>query len=77
MSSHSHSHSLRLTAAGAANLEETGMSTPDVFSDVGCIRTGAKTAGQLLEDCLDGADDDRVQGWRDYVAAVVAAASDD
>jgi len=29
------------------------------------------TPEEILADCLDGADEDRVQGWHDYVDAIV------
>jgi hypothetical protein len=32
------------------------------------------TRDELLAHCLDGADEDRREGWEDYVSAVVAAA---
>ena len=68
-------HKLNLTAAAAANLSEVGMGAMDVTLDIESVASGQRTAEQLLEDCLDGADDDRVQGWRVYVAAVEAAAA--
>jgi hypothetical protein len=37
------------------------------------MRHGSITAESLLAHCLDGADADRADGWRDYVAAVVEA----
>ncbi len=68
-------HKINLTAAAAANLSEVGMGAIDVTNDVESLANGQRTAEQLLEDCIDGADEDRVQGWRDYVDAVEAAAA--
>lgn len=59
------------TTATLANLEETGT---DWREDLAALRSGETTESALLELCLDGADDDRVDGWREYVAALVAAA---
>lgn len=52
------------------NIDETGASPLD---DLAQLRSGAQTAASLLEHCLDGADEDRVEGWREYVAALVEA----
>lgn len=59
-----------LTPAALANLAETGT---DYRRDLAALRSGATTEEALLEHCLDGADDDRVEGWREYVSALVAA----
>lgn len=59
------------TCAAASNIEETGC---DVEGDLYELRTGKTTRERLLAACLDGADTDHVQGWRDYVAAIVAFA---
>lgn len=56
-----------LTDAAVENINETGT---DVAADLAAIRSGEHTAESLLAECLNGADDDRVQGWREYVAAV-------
>jgi hypothetical protein len=61
-----------LTPAAIDNARETGA---DVEGDVAAIRSGAHTRESLLAHCLDGADADRVQGWREYVAAVCGAAA--
>jgi hypothetical protein len=63
-----------LTAAALDNLAECGLDDHDVAVDVQSVRDGTLTADKLLKVCLDGADGDRAQGWREYVAAVVAAA---
>jgi hypothetical protein len=47
----------------------------DVQADIERIRDGLCTRGRLLTDCLDGANDDCAQGWRDYVEAVVEASA--
>jgi len=59
------------SVAAQANIEETGIDPAD---DIEAVRTGAKSATSLLDECLSGADRDRVQGWREYVDAVVEAA---
>lgn len=61
---------IKLTTAAQRNVDET---STDVAADIAALRAG-KTPGALLADCLDGADDDRIEGWREYVAAVAAAA---
>lgn len=62
--------SISLTTAALANIEETGT---DVDADIARVRDGL-TRDVLLAECLDGADDDRVEGWEDYVSAVCAVA---
>lgn len=62
---------IKLTAAAQQNVTET---STDVDADIAALRNGTHTEESLLAHCLDGADDDRVQGWNEYVAAVVAAA---
>ena len=63
---------IQLTPAAAENVRETGINP---VLDVSAIRAGEMFEADLLTLCLDGADPDRVQGWHEYVAAVVAAAS--
>jgi hypothetical protein len=60
---------IQLTVAAQQNVDETGVS-PE--SDLADLVSGALSEGDLLAACLDGADDDRVAGWREYVAALVA-----
>jgi hypothetical protein len=60
-----------LTPAARANVRETGA---DVAEDLRTLRLGTTTRDELLAHCLDGADDDRIQGWRDYVATLAEAA---
>jgi hypothetical protein len=48
-------------------IEETGL---DVAADVERLIEHRVTPAELLAECLQGADDDRVQGWRDYVRAL-------
>lgn len=64
------SKQVKLTTAAQRNVDET---STDVAADIAALRVG-KTAGALLSECLDGADDDRIEGWREYVAAVANAA---
>ena len=63
---------LTFTQAALENIEETGC---DPRADVEALRSGAHTRESLLAHCLDGADADRVEGWREYVATVSAAAA--
>jgi hypothetical protein len=65
--------SIEFTAAALENIEESGLAD-SVEDDVQKIRDGRLIRESLLLACLDGAEDDRVQGWRDYVAAVCATA---
>ena len=58
-----------LTLAALANVEETGTA---VAADLDSLRSGLLTSAALLDACLDGAADDREQGWRDYVSALSA-----
>lgn len=55
-----------MTAAAAMNVEECSV---DVLADAARMQRGL-TVEALLSECLDGADADRVQGWREYVEAV-------
>lgn len=57
-------------AAHEARLE-TGA---NVEADLQRVLGGACSRDQLLAHCLDGADDDRAQGWEDYVDAIFAQA---
>lgn len=63
---------IKFTAAALENINETGA---DVAGDLAALRSGEHTAESLLAFCLDGADDDRAEGWRDYVSALVAASA--
>lgn len=49
------------------------MTESEVLADVESLRAGYDI-GKLTEHCLDGADDDRMVGWLEYVQAVQAAA---
>jgi len=63
---------LVLGAEAARNVAETGT---DPARDIVRIADGLHPA--LLEaECLDGADGDRVEGWREYVYDVAEAAKD-
>jgi hypothetical protein len=63
-----------LTIEALAVVEETGLTPREIARDVADVRAGYLTRAALLALCLDGAEDDRIPGWRSYVAAVVAAA---
>lgn len=59
-----------MTDAASENVRECGV---DILKDIARVRNGL-TADQLLSECLDGADADRVSGWADYVDAIIEAA---
>jgi hypothetical protein len=61
---------IKFTQAAQENIEETRC---DVDADLAALRSGAHTRESLLSHCLDGADADREQGWREYVEALGAA----
>ena len=61
---------IQFTKAAQENIDETGC---DVEADLAALRSGAHTRESLLAHCLDGADPDREEGWREYVEALVAA----
>lgn len=65
-----------LTPAAVAALEEAGMTDALVEADLHALTSPDVDcdAAALLAVCLDGADDDRVQGWRDYVNALAVVA---
>lgn len=65
------STTIRLSDAAQANVDETGT---DPSVDVARVQNGLTREALLLE-CIDGADDDRLLGWSEYVEAVVAAAN--
>jgi hypothetical protein len=63
------------TDAANENIRECGLTGEDFERDVSKVRSGRLSREDLLLACLEGADDDRAQGWRDYVSAVVEAAT--
>lgn len=65
---------IAFTRAAAENIAETGIEASEIQSDVRNIRNGDLSKARLLMHCLNGAGEDRREGWRDYVSAVVAAA---
>ena len=60
---------MKFTAAAMDNIAET---SADVEADLAALRSGQHNESSLLAFCLDGAAEDRVAGWRDYVATLVA-----
>lgn len=60
-----------MSIAAARNVEETGT---DVAADLARLRSGEVSAYALLDECLDGVDADRVDGWTQYVDALADAA---
>ncbi len=62
-----------LTNAARDNVDETGI---DPKADVQSLRDG-ETEESLLARCLDQADDDRAEGWRDYVSALTGYLADE
>jgi hypothetical protein len=63
--------SLGLGRAALENVMETGC---DPAADIAALRHGRHTEESLLSHCLDGADEDREDGWREYVQAIAVAA---
>lgn len=61
---------VEMSAAAAECVQEAGS---DVQTDLVCLSSGERTRATLLEECLNCADDDRVQGWHDYVDALCDA----
>ena len=65
---------LRFSSAAQECIDETGT---DPIDDVDSLRRNTLSLGadraksRLLADVLDGADDDRKQGWYQYVDAIV------
>jgi len=59
----------QFSTAALENIAETGA---DWKNDLLDLQTELVTSEQLLEECMVGADDDREQGWRDYVSALVS-----
>jgi hypothetical protein len=55
---------IKFTKLALENLQETGVDYTDDLHD---LRTGQVSVSELLAKCLDGADDDRVTGWQEYV----------
>jgi hypothetical protein len=64
------SFSYLFTPACNEAIAETGA---DFDADVERVRAGLGVL-ELLQECLAGADDDRVEGWEDYVYAVAQVA---
>ena len=61
------------TRAAQENMDEAGV---DATHDLSEIAAGLWSPESLLEHCLEGADEDREQGWREYVSALFAAADE-
>ncbi len=59
--------STKFTPAALKNISET---SADVESDIAALRTRER----LLAYGFDGAEPDRVEGWRDYVSEVARLA---
>lgn len=64
---------MKFTPVAQRNIDETGCDPQD---DAHRIRVGEQTREGLLAHCLDGADPDRVEGWREYVATICAEAAE-
>lgn len=61
----------KFSKAALECIEETD---PEVLADMDKVRSGLLSRETLLMACLDGADDDRTRGWRDYVDEIVRVA---
>ena len=62
------------TRAALENIEETNANWR---VDLARLRDGSLTAAALLEFCLDGAEPDREQGWREYVSTLESVVDSD
>ncbi len=62
---------ITMTDAAQRNVEETNC---DVQLDLWELRNGKTTPAKLLVDCYFGADDDRLQGWSEYVSTLTSLA---
>ena len=62
-----------LSSSAVEVLEEAGCSDATVEADFAYVDVSDNGAA-LLRDCLAEADDDRVQGWKEYVLSMVWAA---
>ncbi len=72
MTNVTHTTDIEFTAAAWENLEECAV---DVDTDLATVkRKGQAYKSDFLAHCLNGADADREQGWRDYVDALFDAA---
>ena len=61
---------IKFTEAAIESIYETGIDPAD---DVVRLLDGKITIEALLEECLNGADPDRKQGWLEYVGALELA----
>jgi len=61
---------IKFSAAALENITATGI---DPETDVLRVMAG-ESSDALLDECLDGADDDARDGWAEYVATVVRMA---
>ena len=66
-------NTIKFSDAAQANIDETGC---DPMVDIAALRSGEHTPESLLAQCLDGAEEDRAQGWREYVDAIEMAAEE-
>lgn len=64
----------KLSAAARLAMDEVGIDERDFERDVERYSLGRISRNQLLSFVLDGSNEDRVEGWTDYVDAVVEAA---
>jgi hypothetical protein len=58
--------------AALESIEETGINPVE---DLERLLMHRVTPAELLEECLQGAEDDREEGWRDYVSALDSLAN--
>lgn len=63
-------HQFNFSTEAIRNIEETGCNPEQDLKD---IWSKVHTAESLLAHCLNGADEDREAGWRDYVQKIVLA----
>ena len=72
---------IQFTTAAAECMQEVGYTARSVETDLAYVRrmlANGRDRDALhvreLDKALDGAEPDRVQGWEDYVSAIMAAA---
>lgn len=65
---------VQLTAAAQANVDETSVTPLDDVYDLRMKHSTHEARQKLLALCLDGADEDRVEGWHEYVAEIARLA---
>jgi len=66
---------IAFTSSAAQNIEEAGL-TGQIDDDINVLIAGG-TVAALISHCQDGADQDRMEGWDDYCAAILRTADNE